>query len=86
MKSPHLHVGWSKWSALRQYIEKTGLAVDQVLAIGDGLNDLEMVSQAGVGVAMGNAKPAVLEAADFVALDHDSDGVAQVLEAIPLTT
>lgn len=53
-----------------------------MLAIGDGMNDLTMVQHAGYGVAMGNAQPAVKEAAEAVVASNDDDGVAHVLDAV----
>lgn len=51
----------------------------QIMAFGDGMNDLQMLRVAGIGVAMGNAHPDVKSAADHIALDCDSDGVADML-------
>lgn len=50
------------------------------MAIGDGGNDLEMVRNAGVGVAMGNAVAKVKQAAACVVSSHDSEGIAEALE------
>lgn len=50
------------------------------MAFGDGLNDLSMIEAAGTGVAMANAAPAVLAAANHVSSSNDEDGVAQALE------
>ena len=51
----------------------------EVMAIGDSYNDIEMIEWAGVGVAMGNAWQDVKEAADFVTLTNDEEGVAEAL-------
>ncbi|RRO81582.1 HAD family hydrolase, partial [Corynebacterium bovis] len=51
-----------------------------VVAFGDMANDLEMIAWAGHGVAMGNAIPALKDAADEVTASNDDDGVARVLE------
>ncbi len=51
-----------------------------IMTIGDGSNDLEMVSAAGLGVAMGNAVPAVKAAASVVVGTNDEGGVAEALE------
>ena len=53
---------------------------EDVIACGDGLNDLSMICYAGLGVAMANAQPEVKEAADAVTLSNDEDGVAEVIE------
>ncbi|MBE9159164.1 HAD family phosphatase [Nodosilinea sp. LEGE 06152] len=56
-----------------------GLAPDQVMAIGDNYNDLEMLRYAGIGVAMGDAPEPVKQGADWVAPGVDADGVAAAL-------
>jgi len=55
------------------------IPMDQVMCIGDNENDLEMVSMAGIGIAMGNAVKEVVGAADFVTSDHDHIGVAEAI-------
>ena len=57
-----------------------GIASDEVVAFGDMPNDIPMLLWAGHGVAMGNAHPDVLAAADEVAAPNTDDGVARVLE------
>ena len=56
----------------------------QVMACGDSGNDLEMIRAAGLGVAMGNASPDVLAAADVITLDNNHDGVAAAIETYVL--
>ena len=68
-----------KGNALRRFAEHLGLTLDDCMAIGDGLNDLSMVEAAGIGVAMANAHPAVLAAANHVTATNDEDGVAAAL-------
>ena len=72
--------GSSKWSGVEAFLQAADLQAHHVLAFGDGMNDFELVRNAGYGIAMGNAKEPVKEVADFVAMDNDSDGVAQLLE------
>ncbi|MBE9092855.1 Cof-type HAD-IIB family hydrolase [Tychonema sp. LEGE 07203] len=69
-----------------QYLaeELLGLQPAQVMAIGDNFNDLEMISYAGVGVAMGNAPDGVKAGADWVAPDVEEDGVAAAIEEFVL--
>ena len=50
------------------------------MAFGDGSNDLSMIQAAGIGVAMGNADPAALSAADYITGTNDNDGVAEAIE------
>lgn len=75
-----LHGKCSKASGIRRVAAYLGIPRSQVLAIGDGENDIEMLAYAGLGVAMDNAPPAVKRAAEVVAASNDEDGVAQVLE------
>ena len=68
--------GVSKASALSEVAERLGVPRSQVLAIGDGRNDVEMLRWAGRGVAMGDAPLEVQAAADDVTEDVHRDGVA----------
>ncbi|HAT12592.1 MAG TPA: Cof-type HAD-IIB family hydrolase [Microcoleaceae bacterium UBA11344] len=69
-----------------QYIAEDllGLQPENVMAIGDNFNDVEMISYAGVGVAMGNAPDAVKAGANWVAPDVEEDGVAAAIEQFVL--
>jgi Cof subfamily protein (haloacid dehalogenase superfamily) len=69
-------VGVSKASGLEQVCERLGVSPADVLAIGDGRNDIEMLRWAGRGVAMGQATEVVREAADAVTDHVDADGAA----------
>lgn len=73
-------VGVTKASALATVCERLGVEPADVLAVGDGRNDLEMLEWAGVGVAMGHAPAEVQDAADLVAERFEDDGCARVLE------
>lgn len=68
--------GVSKATALAKIARRLGVEQADVLAIGDGQNDLEMLAWAGRGVAMGNALPNVQEVADAVTKSRVDDGVA----------
>ena len=57
-----------------------GVAPAEILACGDAENDVEMLQMAGVGAAMGDAKPAAIEAADVVVANNAEDGVADAIE------
>jgi hydroxymethylpyrimidine pyrophosphatase-like HAD family hydrolase len=72
--------GNSKWRALSRLIEMEGCTSEQVVCIGDEVNDLEMITHAGLGVAMGNAIPAVKAVAQYVTHSNEEDGVAHVVE------
>lgn len=70
----------SKWAAAKNLIRAYGIRKDEVLAIGDGPNDIELLQHTGTGVAMGNASESVKTAADFVTMGHENDGVADYIE------
>ena len=76
--------GVTKGSGLLALAEKLGLRRDQVMAVGDSGNDLSMIEDAGLGVAMGNATPEILAAADAVTTDNNHDGVALAIEKYAL--
>ena len=69
-----------KGRALELLAAHLGFGMERVMAFGDGLNDLTMVRDAGVGVAMANAVPEVLAAAKIVTASNDEDGVALAIE------
>jgi HAD superfamily hydrolase (TIGR01484 family) len=71
--------GVSKASGLADIAAELGVAQSDVLAIGDGRNDVEMLSWAGRGVAMGQAPPEIKLSADAVTGSWDEDGVATEL-------
>ncbi|MGZ4259135.1 MAG: HAD family hydrolase [Solirubrobacteraceae bacterium] len=74
--------GVSKASALTRVCTEWGIASDEVVAFGDMPNDLPMLQWAGHGVAVANAHPDLLTAADEVTASNDDAGVAQVLERL----
>lgn len=71
--------GVNKALALQEVAAYYGFEREEVMAIGDGFNDLEMIKWAGVGVAVDNAPLEVKEAADWVSPSCDRDGVAAAL-------
>ncbi len=76
----------SKAVALERLGEYTGIKRENIMAIGDGWNDLDMIKFAGFGVAMGNSHNEVRDSADFVTLSNDEDGVAFAIEKFILET
>ena len=72
--------GVTKAAALEGLCARLGVEAARVVACGDMPNDLPMFHWAGHGVAVANAHPDVLVAADEVTLSNDEDGVARVLE------
>lgn len=73
------HAGATKGAALLALCGAVGVDAGETAAFGDGTNDLSMIQQAGIGVAMSNGAPAVLAAADRIAPPCEEDGVAQIL-------
>lgn len=73
--------GADKGGALAAAAAHLGCALDEVVAIGDGLNDLSMLAVAGTAVAMGQAGQEVRDAAHLIVPDQDADGVAHALHA-----
>lgn len=69
-----------KWAALENLINILGIKKEEVITIGDNVNDVLMVKNAGLGVMVENAATYIKENADFIAKDNDSDGVAQTIE------
>jgi hypothetical protein len=78
--------GCSKGAALRRLAEKRGVAREEILAIGDNWNDLEMLEFAGRPVMMRNGAPDLVELAQQrgweMAPTSDDEGVARVLESV----
>ena len=72
--------GIDKARTLAVLLEKLNMKKEEMVAIGDGYNDLSMIKFAGLGVAMGNAQEPVKKAADYITLSNDEDGVAVVVE------
>lgn len=69
-----------KGPALMEYAKKKGLKREEVAAIGDNLNDESMIRDAGTGVAMGNAVPAIKKLAQVQTKTNDENGVAYILK------
>lgn len=72
--------GVNKAAALKKVCKEIGITMDEVMAVGDSLNDIKMIQEAGIGVAMGNAQEAILKAADVTTDTNDRDGVALAIE------
>ncbi|TWH45197.1 Cof-type HAD-IIB family hydrolase [Sporomusa sp. KB1] len=70
----------NKGRALAFLADKLHIRQEEVMALGDGGNDLDMIKYAGWGVAMGNASDAVKAAARLETLSNDADGVAEAIE------
>ena len=71
--------GIDKAKSLTRLLTKINLTPADLIAFGDGYNDLSMLKLAGIGVAMENAAPEVRAEADYVTLSNEEDGVAAAL-------
>jgi len=76
--------GCSKGSALKRLCELYGIQLGETLAVGDGINDLDLIRSAGLGVAMGNAVAEIVQAAAATVSDNANDGAAEALERFVL--
>lgn len=72
--------GGGKVAGIRRYLEEKGISREEIIAFGDGENDLEMLKFAGIGVAMANGEEAVKENADYITDSVDEDGVYKALK------
>jgi hydroxymethylpyrimidine pyrophosphatase-like HAD family hydrolase len=74
--------GITKWSGVMAVASGWGIAPDEICAVGDDVNDIPMIRAAGLGLAMGNARPEVQAVADAVVGHHDASGIADVATAV----
>lgn len=72
----------NKWAGIQKVAETRGIGGEQIVAVGDDLNDLHMIERAGLGVAMGNAQPEVIAAADARIAANVDEGLAAFLEGL----
>lgn len=70
----------NKWEAIKFLIDKLKILPEEVMSIGDNINDKEMLENAGMGIAMGNSAPYIKEMAKDVTLDNNANGVAEALK------
>ncbi len=70
--------------SLSKLLDYLGLSKEQMISCGDGYNDITMLQYAGMGVAMANAQEIVKNAADYITLSNDEDGVAHVIKEFML--
>jgi hydroxymethylpyrimidine pyrophosphatase-like HAD family hydrolase len=75
-----MHESATKWNAVRLLAAQWGIEIGEIVAFGDDHNDMEMLRNCGVGVAMANALDEVKDAADCLCGSNDEDGVAKWLE------
>ena len=81
-----LPLGIDKAKCLEKLLERMNISREEVIACGDGFNDLSMIEFAGLGVAMANAQQVVKNAANYITLSNEEDGVAHVVKKFYLGT
>lgn len=69
-----------KATSLEEMLRIIGIKRENTICCGDGFNDISMIKYAGVGVAMGNAQPAVKEVADYITASNDEDGLVEAID------
>jgi 5-amino-6-(5-phospho-D-ribitylamino)uracil phosphatase len=72
----------NKWQGIQTVAQRHGIDAQQIIAIGDDLNDLPMIAKAGLGVAMGNAREEVKKIAKRVIGSNADEGLAVFLEEL----
>lgn len=77
--------GVNKYTTMQKLCEKLEINIADVIFFGDSSNDVEMIENVGLGIAMGNALPQVKEKADKVTLTNDEEGIAEFLENLIFT-
>jgi 5-amino-6-(5-phospho-D-ribitylamino)uracil phosphatase len=72
----------NKWAGIQHVAQRHGIKADEIIAVGDDVNDIPMLKEAGLGVAMGNAKPEVRAVAKRVIGSNKDEGLAAFLEEL----
>lgn len=76
--------GVNKGTGLANLGKVLGIKREEIMAFGDGDNDIVMLKEVGIGVAMANAEDKVKETADYITLSNEEDGVAEAIEKLVL--
>lgn len=79
-----INKGINKATGIKKVMDYYGADMKDSIAIGDSLNDLDMLEKAGIGIAMGNANETVKSYADIIAPDILDDGIYKVLEDLDI--
>ena len=69
-----------KWNALEFLLKKLNINKEELIAIGDNINDKKMIENAGLGIAMKHSTPVVTEICDYITDSNNDEGVAKALE------
>ena len=75
-----------KWGALREIAAREGITPEEIAAVGDDANDAEMIREAGLGIAMGNAAEAAQAAANVIVKSNAEGGVVEAIERVLLAS
>ncbi len=75
-----MHTGSTKWKGIKTMLGAFGVKQSEAVYFGDDNDDIEAIKKCGTGVAVSNAIPAALDAADYITEKNDGDGVARYLE------
>ncbi|MBQ9006009.1 MAG: HAD family phosphatase [Atopobiaceae bacterium] len=75
-------LGVNKSVGLRALAERLGIAMEEIVAVGDGGNDLAMLKSVGMPVAMGNASREVCDVARLIVADNDHDGIVELIDRL----
>lgn len=75
-----------KWHAIEFLKEKNNISTEEIIAIGDNMNDKKMIENAGLGIAMEGSTPQMAQIADYVTTSNNEEGVAQALTKFVLET
>ena len=70
----------SKWNCVKGLSKKIGIKLEDIIAFGDDYNDIDLIKNAGTGIAMGNAEQSVKEIADFITDSNMNNGVANYIK------
>ena len=74
--------GVSKASALKKICLRGGFTMDEIMAFGDAQNDIQMIEQVGIGVAMGNAMEEVKKVSDYIADTNLNNGIGKTIDLL----
>ena len=69
----------NKWDAIKFFIDKKNIDKEEVICIGDNMNDLKMIENAGLGIAMKNSALEKRNVANYITEDNNSDGVGNAI-------
>lgn len=69
----------NKWTALKELLQLLGIKKEELITIGDNVNDKEMIENAGLGIVTGNASPEMKKIANETVASNNEDGVAEAI-------